>query len=176
MKLGALRIATLFAVGMAGASAPVQADLQAYLRALPVYQVSTDAFITFGTVVEARTNMNALWASGNYRIDCDDPHIRPALTGSRGWSDNGFKGPRAITVTVPAVVPSVQALPGWLGVMGGTFVNCTYTHSGAAKNNVLPIGSGGTTVQIGGDNWEESETIFFAAMKPGTSFGGGCIM
>jgi hypothetical protein len=169
-------IAACVAAGVMGASAPARADLQAYIRALPVFQVGTDAFVSFGTVVEARTNLNALWASGNYRLECSDPNIRPPLTGNRGWSDNGLWGPRAVTVTVPATVPSIQALPGWLTVMGGTYVSCTYTHSGSARTNLLPIGSGGTTIPIGGDSWEESETIAFGVMKPGTSFGGGCIM
>jgi hypothetical protein len=156
-------------------SGPARADLFATLNALPAYQVGTGAFVSFGTVVDARTNINAIWAGGTYRLECEDPHIRPALTGSRSWSDNGIIGPRQITVTVPAWVPATQALPGWQSVMGGTFFNCVYTHSGAAKTNFLPIGSSGTTIQIGGDYWDEAESIVFGVIKPGTSFGGGCI-
>lgn len=170
LKLGAPIVASLLAF-----SGPAHADLYANLHALPAYQVGTDAFVSFGTMVDARTNINSIWAAGRYQLECDDPHIRPALTGSRGWSDNGLWGPRRVIVTVPEILPAIQALPGWHAVMGGTFSNCVYTHSGSAKTNFLPIGTGGTTIQIGGDSWEESQSIVFGVMKPGTSFGGGCI-
>ena len=171
IRLGAGIVASLLAfIG------PARADLFAKLHAVPPYQVGTDAFVSFGTIVDARTNINSIWAAGRYQIDCEDPHVRPALSGSRGWSDNGISGPRQVFVTVPAILPATQALPGWQSVMGGAFFNCVYTHSGSAKTNFLPIGSGGTTIQIGGDNWEESQSIVFGVMKPGTSFGGGCIL
>jgi hypothetical protein len=176
MTIKGIRICAGIVASMLVFSGPARADLFASLNALPVYQVGTEAFVSFGTIVDARTNINSIWATGSYRIDCEDPMIRPPLSGSRGWSDNGLKGPRRIIVTVPEMLPATQALPGWQSVMGGSFINCVYTHTGSAKTNFLPIGSGGTTIQIGGDSWEESESIVFGVMKPGTSFGGGCIM
>jgi hypothetical protein len=155
---------------------PARADINADLIPLPAVQLGTDGFISFGTVVTATTNINSIWASANYRIECSDPAIRPALSGGRGWSNNGIRGPRSITVTAPEWLPAVQELPGWQAVMGGTLVSCVHTSIGYAKTNILPIGSGGTTIPIGGDSWEETETNTFTVMKPGTSFGGGCIM
>jgi hypothetical protein len=164
------------AVSALALSHPARADLDADLIPLPAVQVGTSGFISFGTVVTARTNINSIWASANYRIECSDPAIRPALAGGRGWSDNGLVGPRSVTVTAPASLPAVQELPGWQAVMGGTYVSCVHTNIGHAKTNILPIGGGGTTIPLGGDSWEESKQITFGLMKPGTSFGGGCIM
>jgi hypothetical protein len=159
-----------------GLCAPARADLTAKLIPMPIYQVGTTGIVSFGTIVTASTNLNALWASANYKIECSDPNIRPPLTGSRGWSDNGLTGPRTIYVTVPEWVPAQQALPGWHTVMGGTYVNCVNTQWGAAKTHILPIGSGGTSVPIGGEYWEESTSVTFGLIKPGTAFGGTCIM
>ena len=159
---------------MAGPQA--HADLQANLHMYPVAQVGVGGFVSFGTIVDASTNINSIWASANFRIECSDPKIRPAPHGSRGWSDNGIKGPRSIAVSVPEWVPAIQELPGWLGVMGGALVSCVYTTSGFAKTNILPIGGGGVTIPLGGDSWEETRTQAFTVIKPGTSFGGGCIM
>jgi hypothetical protein len=155
--------------------APAHADLRANLVPLQTYQIGTSGIITFGTVVLANTSLNAIWASANYRIECSDHNIRPPLTGSRGWSDNGLAGPRSITVTAPAQLPAQQELPGWQFVMGGTYVSCVNTHTGYAKTHILPIGSGGGSFPIGGDAWEESISQSFGVIKPGTSFGGGCI-
>jgi hypothetical protein len=158
------------------ACAPARADLTAHLLPMETYQVGTDGIITFGTVVQAHTNLNAIWASANYRIECSDLNIRPALTGSRGWSDNGVVGPRSIYVTAPEWVPARQELPGWQFVMGGTYVSCVNTHTAHAKTHVLPIGAGGGSFPIGGDTWEHSVSQTFGVIKPGTSFGGGCIL
>jgi hypothetical protein len=152
------------------------ADLQSRLDTLPAVQVGTEGIVSFGVMVDAHTNLNAIWASASYSIDCSDPKIRPALQGSRGWSDNGILGPRHIFVTAPEWIPAQQALPGWQGVMGGSFVSCVLVAKGAAKTHILPIGSGGTSFPVGGDYWEESTSQNFGVMKPGTSFGGGCIL
>lgn len=164
------------AATLLGVCGQAHADLRAVLLPLPVFQVGTEGVISFGTVVTAYTNLNAVWASANYRIECDAPQIRPPLTGSRGWSDNGITGPRSVYITAPTWVPAQQELPGWQTVMGGTYVSCVNKQSGAAKTHILPIGSGGTSFPIGGDYWEESTTVTFGLIKPGTSFGGGCIM
>lgn len=176
MKFANLCIVASLAIGSLGSSSPAHADLNATLIPLDAYQLGTDGFITFGTVVTARTNLNSIWASASYRIECSDPAIRPALSGGRGGSSNGLLGPRSITMTAPEWLPAVQELPGWQAVMGGTLVSCVHTNTGHAKTNILPIGGGGTTIPIGGDAWEDSKQITFTVMKPGTSFGGGCIM
>ena len=83
-------------------SCAAHADLAANMITIPAHQMGTSGVITYGVTVIARTNMNALWASASYSIECSDPKIRPALQGARGWSDNGFSGPRNIVVTAPA--------------------------------------------------------------------------
>jgi hypothetical protein len=60
--------------------------------------------------------------------------------------------------------------------MGGERFDCTYTASGAAKTAILQIGSGGAGISLGGEIWEETETSTFSMVKPGTKFGGGCIL
>jgi hypothetical protein len=172
-NIKALSIAAAFLSCLVG---PARADLNAHLIALDTFQKGTSGIIQFGTVVTASTNLNALWASADFRIDCSDPAIRPAITGKRGWSDNGIKGPRNIYVTVPEWVPAEQELPGWTYVMGGTFVSCVNTQNGYAKTHILPIGTGGTAFPVGGDGWEETKTTTFGQIKPGTRDGGGlCI-
>jgi hypothetical protein len=171
------RYTTVFAAVLLSLCGAARADLQAQLMPLPAFQVGTEGVISFGTIVTAHTNLNALWASANYRIECSDPAIRPALTGGRGWSDNGFTGPRRVFITAPEYLPAQQALPGWINVMGGTYVSCVNTQWGAAKTHILPIGSGGTAFPIGGDYWEKTESVTFGVIKPGTANGGGiCIM
>lgn len=154
---------------------PARADLSARLIPLEHSQVGTSGIVRFGTVVTASTNLNALWASANFKIDCSDAAIRPSITGKRGWSDNGIRGPRNIYVTVPEWVPAEQELPGWQAVMGGTYVSCVNTQTGYARTNILPIGSGGSTFPIGGDSWEATTSTTFGAIKPNTGLSGGCI-
>ena len=175
MKISRLSFAAAFAAGLFGICGPAQADLRANLMSMPTYQIAVEGVITLGTVVSATTNLNALWASATYRIECSDPNIRPALTGARGWSSNGITGPRSIHVTAPEWVPARQELPGWQSVMGGTYMDCVNTQTGVAKTHILPIGSGGTSFPIGGDYWDHTMSVSFGVIKPGTSFGGGCI-
>ena len=160
---------------LAGLCNTARADLQASLESLGTYQVGTTGIVRFGTVVAAHTNLNAIWASANYRIECSDPAIRPPITGGRGWSEFGLVGPQHIFVTAPALLPAEQELPGWQAVMGGTYLTCVNTQTGYAKTHILPIGNSGTAFPIGGDYWEESVPVTFGMIKPGTSFGGGCI-
>lgn len=168
-----------FAAGaalLASLCAPAHADVSARLIPLEHYQVNTTGIVRFGTVLTASTNLNALWASANFKLECSDPHVRPPITGKRGWSDNGIRGPRFITITVPEWVGAEQELPGWQAVMGGTYVSCVNTQWGYARTNILPIGSGGTSFPIGGESWEASTATTFGVIKPGTEFGGGCIL
>ena len=176
MNLKTFKLGAAIAAAVIGLNSPARADLQAKLTAIPVYQVGTGGFVSFGSVVSARTNLPSIWASASYQIDCSDPQVRPPLKGGRGWSDNQLFGPSSVTVTAPEWLPAIQELPGWQTVMGGTYVSCVYTTTGFAKTNVFPISGGGTTISIGGDQWEDTQSISFGVMKPGTSFGGGCIM
>jgi hypothetical protein len=49
------------------------------------------------------------------------------------------------------------------------------SYAGAAKTSVLAIGSGGTSIPIGGDYWENASSQTFSMIKPGTIGTGGCI-
>ncbi len=176
MKNTHMKTISLAAALLSTLAGPARADLNAHLIALDTFQKGTSGTIQFGTVVTANTNLNALWASANFRIDCSEAAIRPAITGSRGWSDNGIQGPRNIYITVPEWVPAEQQLPGWWNVMAGNYVTCVNTQTGFAKTHILPIGGGGSAFPIGGDYWEHTKTTTFGVMKPGTSYGGGiCI-
>ena len=175
MNRPVIRSALAATLLLAGLCNSARADLQASLSSLGTYQVGTTGIVRFGTLVEAHTNLNSIWASASYRIECSDPAIRPPITGGRGWSEFGLSGPKHIFVTAPQWLPAEQELPGWQSVMGGTYVSCVNTQTGHARTNILPIGGGGTTVPIGGDSWEIVLPVTFGMIKPGTSFGGGCI-
>jgi hypothetical protein len=152
-----------------------RADLNASLLAYQAHQYGVSASARFGTVVTANTNLGNIWAHASHSIECSDPNIRPAITGSNGWSDNGFYGPKRITVTSPTTYPTVQGLPGWNAVKGGTRFDCVFSYEGIAKTSLLAIGAGGTSVPFGGDYWESAGSQTFSMIKPGTFGTGGCI-
>ena len=160
------------------AASPAHADLPATLTALGPSQENVDGGFRYGTILQASTtSLGSIWGMASFRIDCANPAIGPPLYASRGWSDNGFLGPRRLTITVPEWLPALGYLPGWHNVMGGDLVVCTYMQSGIAKTNLLPFGGAGTTIPLGGDSWEKTEVIPFTLIKPGTAWGGGiCIM
>lgn len=159
------------------AASSAHATLSVSIRAYAAHQYGVTAAAVVGNVVNAYTAVGSVWARAGYRLECSDPAIRPALTGSRGWSDNGILGSRQVTVTSPETYPSNLGLPGWNNVMGGTAFDCVFSFNGEAKNSPLPIGSGGITVPgIGGEHWEYSGSITFPMIKMGTLWGGKCIM
>jgi hypothetical protein len=176
MKLSKINLAAGVAVILFGLQTPARADLQTGLYSLTTKQQGFEGFVAHGTIVEAHTNLANLWAFGTYRLECANPRLRPALVGSRGWSDNGLLGGKHIIVTVPKSLPAVERLPGWDSLAKGTRVDCVYFSTGTAKTSILPIGNSGTTVGIGGDEWHDSLTTVFTVIKPGTEDGGGCIV
>ena len=157
-------------------AASAHADLNVSILAYAAHQEGVTAAAVVGNVVNAHTNLGSVWARAGYRLECSDPAIRPALTGSRAWSDNGLAGPRQVTVTSPENYPSKLGLPGWNNVMSGTAFDCVFSFNGEAKNSLFPIGSGGATVSLGGEHWEYSGSITFPMIKMGTLWGGKCIM
>jgi hypothetical protein len=172
-----IKYVTMIAATLLGLHAPfAHADLNARLQPLTLQQVGFEGFVRHGTVVEAHTNLNNLWARGEYRVECSDYNIRPPLTGSRALSDSRVTGPTHLVVTVPKTLPAIEPLPGWDRVMGGTRLGCVYYSKGNAKTALLQIGTGGAGISIGGEEWEESGSISFEMIKPGTKFGGGCIL
>lgn len=152
------------------------ADINANMITHPAHQIGTSGIISYGVTVVAQTNMNALWASASYSIECSDPKIRPPLQGARGWSDNGIKGPRSIVVTAPAWLPATESLPGWQAVTPGSYVSCVLVARGAAKTHILPIGGGGTSFPIGGDAWDETRSQEFGVLKTGSIFDDVCLL
>ena len=177
MKHVNIKSAASIAAMLLALQAPcAHADLQGRLQPLTIAQVGFEGLVRHGTVVEAHTNLNNLVVSGSYKVECSDYNIRPPLTGARTLSDSGITGPTHLLLTVPKTLPATEPLSGWDRVMGGARFDCTYTASGAAKAAILQIGTGGTAISIGGEVWDESGTITFSMVKPGTKFGGGCIL
>jgi hypothetical protein len=172
-----LRAATTAALAAAffANPTPARADLSAHVMAAAPSQVALSGSVRIGTLVDAYTNLNSLWASISFRVECSDLHIRPALTGDQAGTNNGFLGPRHITLTSPEVYTSDLPLPGWSAVTAGTSFDCTHSYSAAAKTSILPIGSGGTAFPLGGDSWSESSFQVFDVVKSGSSGTGGCI-
>jgi hypothetical protein len=165
--------------GVAAALLAVQpglalADLSAQVIPYGAHQVGFTGEVEIGTLTSARTNLNNIWAGVSYRLECSDPNIRPVLTGGRSGSNNGFLGPKNIDVTAPDWFPSTLALPGWNRVPPGSWMDCVHFYTGTARSNIVPFGGGGTTFPIGGDAWEDSSSLSFTVVKPGTSFGAGC--
>jgi hypothetical protein len=167
--------AGIAAATLALAGPCARADLQTTLQAVGGHQVGVSGVVSLGTVVTARTNIRGIWAKAGYRLECDDYRVRPALSGSRGWSDYRLIGPVSIVVTAPEWVPAEMALPGWLSVPTGTFVTCLFTYSGEARTSLVPIGAGGTSIPLGGDSWEASASHTIAVIKTGPFPGEGCL-
>ncbi len=177
MKHANIKTAAGIAAVLLGLQAPcAHADLEGRLQPLTVQQAGFDGLVRHGTVVEAHTNLNNLVVSGAYKVECSDYNIRPPLTGSRTLSSSGIKGPTHLLLTVPKTLPATEPLSGWDRVMSGARFDCNYTASGAARAAILQIGTGGTGISLGGEIWEETGTITFSMVKPGTKFGGGCIL
>lgn len=177
MKHANIKAVASVAAVLLGLQAPcAQADIDGDLYTLTLQQAGFEGRVRHGTVVEGRTNLNNLVVSGAYKVECSNYNIRPPLTGSRTLSSSGFTGPTYLLVTVPKTLPAVEPLAGWDRVMGGERFDCTYTASGSAKTAILQIGTGGAGVSLGGELWEETETSIFSMVKPGTKFGGGCIL
>lgn len=176
MKIHRTRFAALSVASMLSLlSSAAHADLRANMILTPAFQVGTGNVVSFGVTVDAFTNLNSLWASAAYVIDCTDPKIRPSPQGGRAWSDNSLRGPSHITVTAPEWLPAQVSLPGWSMVKAGDYISCVLTARGAAKTNVFPIGAGGSSFPIGGDTWEETKQQVFNVVKTGLGFGIGCI-
>ena len=154
---------------------PALADLSAHVMAAPASQVALSGSVRIGTLVDAYTNLNNIWASISYRVECSDIHVHPGPAGDQAGTNNGFLGPRHLTLTAPEVYTSDLPLAGWSAVTAGTSFDCTHSYSAAAKTSVLPIGSGGTAFPIGNDNWSESSFQVFDVVKSGSSGTGGCI-
>jgi hypothetical protein len=167
--------AGIAAIVLALGGPTARADLQGTLQAVGGHQVGLSGMVSVGTVVSARTNIRGLWAQAGYRLECDSFHIRPALTGSRGWSDYRLLGPVSIVVTAPEWVPAEMALPGWLNVPTGSFITCMYTYSGEARSSLISIGSGPGAFPIGGDAWAASEVLPIGLIKVGSFPGEGCL-
>jgi hypothetical protein len=169
-------IAAGIAAAMFSLAAPVShADIQATLLAVGGYQVGTRGAVSVGAVVSARTNLYGLWAKASYRLECDDYRIRPALTGSRSWTDFRIGGPVSLVVTAPEWAPTELGLPGWENVMTGTFVTCIFTYSGEAKTSLVPLTAGGASFPLGGDSWEATQSLPIGLVKVGSFPGEGCI-
>jgi hypothetical protein len=176
VKIHRIKFAAGIVAALSGLLSPAaHADLIAHMILSPAFQVGTTAVVSFGVTVDAFTNLNSLWASAAYQIGCTDPKIRPAPQGGRAWSDNSLRGPSHITVTAPEWIPGQVSLPGWQSVMAGDYISCVLTARGSAKTNILPIGSGGSTIPIGGDSWDETKQQEFSVVKTGLGFGIGCI-
>jgi hypothetical protein len=161
----------LFVSIMPAANADLRADLITY----QAHQEGIGAAVRIGAAVSAFTNLPGIWASASHRVECQEPGIRPPITGSRGWSDYGLSGPKSITVTSPTNYTSAIGLSGWNTVMSGTRFDCVFTAEGAARSNLLPIGGGGSTIPLGGDLWNDSDYQVFSVIKPGGRTG-GCIV
>jgi hypothetical protein len=154
---------------------PALADLSAFVMAAPASQVALSGSVRIGTLVDAHTNLNNIWASISYKVECSDLHVHPGPQGDQAGTNNGFLGPRHLTLTAPEVYTTDLPLPGWSAVTAGTSFDCTHSYSAAAKTSILPIGSGGTAFPLGGDSWSESSFQVFDVVKSGSSGTGGCI-
>ncbi len=83
-------------------------------------QWGTGSAFYLGHTVLASTDFNTLNAGGAYTVQCNHPATLP-MTGERALpsSTNGF-GKNRLTVTIPAQLPALRNISGWLQIPGNT--------------------------------------------------------
>jgi hypothetical protein len=129
-------------------------------------QWGTGSAFYLGHTVLASTDFNTLNAGGTYTVQCNHPATLP-MTGERSLSSStsGF-GKNMLTVTIPAQLPALRNISGWLQIPGNTQLSCNYRWTAYATEGGYSIGAGGISFQTGNGTVREGGTIDFQMYRP----------
>jgi len=163
------RLAILFGAVAGILTTPAQAVT---LNVAPssIYQFGTGSGVYLGHTVVASTNMNRLQAGGSFRAYCFGADTG-SITGERSLPASGLTGPLQLYVTVPAQLPALRNMPGFLGVPRGSNLMCSYDWTAYSREAMYTVGIPGISTPIGGEERSDSDSITFWMRKPGTATG-----
>ena len=129
-------------------------------------QWGTGSAFYLGHTVLASTSFSTLVAGGSYTVQCNHPAILP-MSGERTLSSSTFGIERnALTVTIPAQLPALRNISGWLQIPGNTLLSCNYRWTASATEGGYSIGAGGISFPIGNGTMRDGGTIDFQMYRP----------
>jgi len=138
-------------------------------------QWGTGSAFYHGHTVLASTDFNVLNAGGSFTAQCNHPASLP-MTGERALASStyGFSK-NMLTVTIPAQLPALRNVSGWLQIPGNTMLSCNYRWTAFATESGYSIGVGGISFQVGNGTAREGGTVDFQMYRPSKEDAdGGC--
>lgn len=140
-----------------------------------IQQWGTGSGFHLGHTVTAWTDYNNLIAGGTYWVQCNHSATLP-VTGERTTSGGAFTGPIRLTVTIPAQLPAIRNISGWLQVPPETLLSCNYRWTSSATESGYTAGAGGVGIQFGSGSAREGDTVDFTMYRRTRpeDAGGGC--
>jgi hypothetical protein len=163
------RVALLCGVAVGSLATPVHAVTMSVAPS-SIYQFGTGAGVYLGHTVASSTNMNRLQTGGSFRAHCFGA-ATGEITGERSLPASSLTGPLQLYVTIPAQLPALRNMPGFLGMPRGTNLMCSYDWTAYSRESTYNIGIPGITVPIGGGEVSDSGSVTFWMRKPGTATG-----
>ena len=138
-------------------------------------QWGTGSAFYHGHTVMASTPYNVLNAGGGFTVQCNRPETIP-MTGERGFGSTTWGlEPNMLTVTIPAQLPALRNVSGWLQIPGNTFFSCNYRWTAFATEGGYSIGAGGFGITFGNESARDGGTVDFTMYRPSKEDAdGGC--
>jgi len=138
-------------------------------------QWGTGSAFYHGHTVSASTPFNTLNAGGAFTVQCNHPATLP-MTGERALGSNtlGWDLNRLV-VTIPAQLPALRNVSGWLQIPGGTYLSCNYRWTAFATENGYSLSAGGLGITFGNETARDGGTVDFMLYRPlNEDADGGC--
>jgi hypothetical protein len=142
---------------------------------LDIHQKGVTSEYTVGHFIDARTTFQNLTLTGGFTVTCYADGVIPPVNYEVTQSQVVFSGPNVLSMGVPTNLPASRSVSGWYNIRTGTVFPCSYDYTARAVESGINLGSGGTSVPIGGGQRFERGTIAFDMLKVGTFPGPGCI-
>ena len=169
------RRAMLLAVAAALGAPQLASAIQMSVYASRPSQWGTGSAFYLGHTVMASTPYTNLIAGGAYIVQCNHPAVLP-MSGERTLSSStlGIKT-NQLTVTIPAQLPALRNISGWLQIPGNTVLSCNYRWTANATESGFTIGVGGVSYPVGNGTMRDGATIDFQMYRPSREDAdGGC--
>jgi len=137
-------------------------------------QWGTGSAFYHGHTVLASTPFSTLSAGGAFTAQCNHPATLP-MSGERTLSSTTYGFDRNIlTVTIPAQLPALRNISGWLQIPGDTLLSCNYRWTAFATEGGYSIGVGGISFPIGNGTARDGSTVDFQIYRPSKDADGVC--